>query len=457
MEFSPLTAISAVDGRYAGRSESLREFLSEYALIRYRVVVELRWFQTLAGQAQMPEFPALSDAASLFLEDLVKHFDTGDARRIKEIEAETNHDVKAVEYYLLEQFAGSDELTSLSGFLHFACTSEDINNLAYAMMIRDARDTVLVPLYAQLDNVLNALAVEHAGLAMLSRTHGQIASPTTLGKEMANFAARLRRQSEQVAAQEIRGKFNGTVGNFNAHIAANPDIDWPALSRRFVASLGLAPNEYTTQIEAHDWMAELFHAMSRYNAIMLDLCRDAWGYISLGYFGQKTVEGEVGSSTMPHKVNPIDFENAEGNLGTANALLQQLANKLVISRWQRDLSDSTALRTTGTAFGHCVIAGESLLKGLGKLEANPGRLADDLEQAWEVLAEPIQTVMRRYGLENPYQQLKAMTRGKSISQALLQDFIQGLEIPAAAKEALLALTPATYTGNAAEMARRSGD
>ncbi len=348
-------------------------------------------------------------------------------------------------------------MAPLAGFLHFACTSEDINNLAYAMMIRDARDSVLIPLYAQIDNALNALAAEHADLAMLSRTHGQTASPTTMGKEMANFAARLRRQSEQIAAQAILGKFNGAVGNFNAHIAANPDIDWPALSRRFVESLGLVPNPYTTQIEAHDWMAELFHAMSRYNAIMLDLCRDAWGYISLGYFGQKTVEGEVGSSTMPHKVNPIDFENAEGNLGTANALLQQLANKLVISRWQRDLSDSTALRTTGTAFGHCVIASDSLLKGLGKLEANPQRMADDLDRAWAVLAEPIQTVMRRYGVEKPYEQLKALTRGKSIDQVLLQDFIRNLEIPETAKQALLALTPATYTGNAADMARRSGD
>ncbi len=457
MEFSTLTAISAVDGRYAGRTESLREFLSEYGLIRYRLIVELRWFQALAGQPQMPEFPALSGSAQHYLQDLVMQFSTDDAQRIKEIEAVTNHDVKAVEYYLVEQFEDSSELAPLAGFLHFACTSEDINNLAYAMMIRDARDSVLIPLYAQIDNALNALAAEHADLAMLSRTHGQTASPTTMGKEMANFAARLRRQSEQIAAQAILGKFNGAVGNFNAHITANPEIDWPALSRRFVESLGLVPNPYTTQIEAHDWMAELFHAMSRYNAIMLDLCQDAWGYISLGYFGQKTVEGEVGSSTMPHKVNPIDFENAEGNLGTANALLQQLANKLVISRWQRDLSDSTALRTTGTAFGHCVIASDSLLKGLGKLEANPQRMADDLGQAWAVLAEPIQTVMRRYGIEKPYHQLKALTRGKSVDQALLQDFIRNLEIPETAKQALLALTPATYTGNAADMARRSGD
>ena len=323
MNLSPLTAVSAVDGRYAARTEALREFFSEFGLIRYRVIVELRWFQALAGQPQMPEFPALSKESDAFIEQLIKDFSYGDAVRVKDIEEITNHDVKAVEYFLKEQFeeAGEQyaELASLTGFLHFACTSEDINNLAWAMLIRDARDSVLIPLYAQVDNALNKLAAAHADLAMLSRTHGQTASPTTLGKEMANFTARLRRQSEQVAAQAILGKFNGAVGNFNAHIAANPDINWPALSRRFIRSLGLEFNAYTTQIEPHDWNAELFHAMSRYHTVMLDLCRDAWGYISLGYFGQRTVEGEVGSSTMPHKVNPIDFENAEGNLGTANA------------------------------------------------------------------------------------------------------------------------------------------
>ena len=457
MEFSSLTAISAVDGRYAGRTEPLREFFSEYGLIRYRVIVELRWFQALSGQAEMPEFPALSPQADAFIEDLLTQFDTAQAQRVKEIEAVTNHDVKAVEYFLKEQFESSDELKNLSGFLHFAATSEDINNLAYAMLIRDARDSVLVPLYGQIDNALNDLASDHADLPMLSRTHGQPASPTTLGKEMANFAARLRRQSEQIANQSALGKFNGAVGNFNAHISANPDINWPALSRNFVSSLGLRFNPYTTQIEPHDWMAELFHAMSRYHTIMLDLCRDTWGYISMGYFGQKTIEGEVGSSTMPHKVNPIDFENAEGNLGTANALLGQLAEKLAVSRWQRDLSDSTALRTTGTAFGHAVIAGHSLLKGLAKLEVNPERIAQDLDQAWEVLAEPVQMVMRRYGIDNPYEQLKALTRGKTISREALQEFISQLDIPGPAKDRLLELTPSSYIGNAAEMARQSGD
>jgi len=457
MEFSSLTAISAVDGRYAARTEPLREFFSEYGLIRYRVIVELRWFQALSGQAEMPEFPALSPQADAFIEDLLTQFDTAQAQRVKEIEAVTNHDVKAVEYFLKEQFESSDELKNLSGFLHFAATSEDINNLAYAMLIRDARDSVLIPLYGQIDNALNDLASDHADLPMLSRTHGQPASPTTLGKEMANFAARLRRQSEQIANQSALGKFNGAVGNFNAHISANPDINWPALSRSFVVSLGLRFNPYTTQIEPHDWMAELFHAMSRYHTIMLDLCRDTWGYISMGYFGQKTIEGEVGSSTMPHKVNPIDFENAEGNLGTANALLGQLAEKLAVSRWQRDLSDSTALRTTGTAFGHAVIAGHSLLKGLAKLEVNPERIAQDLDQAWEVLAEPVQMVMRRYGIDNPYEQLKALTRGKTISREALQEFISQLDIPGPAKDRLLELTPSSYIGNAAEMARQSGD
>ena len=461
MEFSPLTAISAVDGRYAGRTESLREFFSEYGLIRYRVIVELRWFQALAGQPKMPEFPALNRASIDFIEDLIREFDVGDARRVKEIESITNHDVKAVEYYLKEQFedAGSEyaELGAMSGFLHFACTSEDINNLAYALLIRDARDSVLNLLYAEIDNALKILAVEHAELAMLSRTHGQTASPTTLGKEIANFSARLRRQGEQIATQSMLGKFNGAVGNFNAHISANSDMDWPEVSRRFVESLGLELNPYTTQIEPHDWMAELFHAMCRYHSVLLDLCRDCWAYISLGYFVQQAVEGEVGSSTMPHKVNPIDFENAEGNLGSANAILQHLADKLSVSRWQRDLSDSTALRTIGTAFGHAVIAGQSLLKGLGKLQPNPDAIARDLDQAWEVLAEPVQTVMRRYGIENPYEQLKALTRGKSITREALQQFISDLDIPEAARQELLQLTPATYTGNAAELARRIGD
>jgi adenylosuccinate lyase len=457
MEYAPLTAISSVDGRYARHTEALRDFFSEFGLIRYRVHVELAWFQALAGHPEMPEFPALSPEANTLIESLLADFDIGDARRVKEIESQTNHDVKAVELFLKERFDQHRELRALSGFLHFACTSEDINNLAYALLIRDARDSVLVPLHAQIDNRLLRLTAELADLPMVSRTHGQIASPTTLGKELANFLARLRRQSEQIAAIAPLGKFNGAAGNFNAHLVSNPDLDWPGISRHFVHSLGLEYNPYTTQIEPHDWMAELFHALCRYQSVMLDLCRDVWGYISLGYFGQKVNEGEVGSSTMPHKVNPIDFENAEGNLGIANALFGHLAAKLAVSRWQRDLSDSTALRATGTAFGHAVIACRSLLKGLEKLEARPDRLAADLDGAWELLAEPIQTVMRRYRLDQPYEQLKALTRGKAVNRETLHEFIRGLEIPETAREALLALTPSDYTGNAADMARRFDD
>jgi adenylosuccinate lyase len=457
MEYAPLTAISSVDGRYARHTEALRDFFGEFGLIRYRVQVELAWFQALAGHPEMPEFPALSPEANTLIESLLADFDIGDARRVKEIESQTNHDVKAVELFLKERFDQHRELCALSGFLHFACTSEDINNLAYALLICDARDSVLVPLHAQIDNRLLRLTAELADLPMVSRTHGQIASPTTLGKELANFLARLRRQSEQIAAIAPLGKFNGAAGNFNAHLVSNPDLDWPGISRHFVHSLGLEYNPYTTQIEPHDWMAELFHALCRYQSVMLDLCRDVWGYISLGYFGQKVNEGEVGSSTMPHKVNPIDFENAEGNLGIANALFGHLAAKLAVSRWQRDLSDSTALRATGTAFGHAVIACRSLLKGLEKLEARPDRLAADLDGAWELLAEPIQTVMRRYRLDQPYEQLKALTRGKAVNRETLHEFIRGLEIPETAREALLALTPSDYTGNAADMARRFDD
>jgi adenylosuccinate lyase len=456
MEYSSLTAISSVDGRYFKRTEALRPFFSEYGLIRYRVLVEVRWFQALAGQAAMPEFPALDAGASAFLEQLLEAFDTEQAWRVKTIDGRVNHDVKAVEYYLQERFQEHPELKPLSAFLHFGCTSEDINNLAYALLIRDARDTVLLPLHARIDAALTELAHTNAEVPMMSRTHGQTASPTTLGKEMANFVARLRRQSDALAAFKPLGKFNGAVGNFNAHIVANSELDWPTIAQAFVESLGLEFNPYTTQIEPHDWMAEWFHAICRHQTILLDLCRDIWAYISLGYFGQKFDEGEVGSSTMPHKVNPITFENAEGNIGTACALFAHLASKLAISRWQRDLSDSTALRTTGTAFGHAVIACHSLLKGLGQLEAHPERLAADLGDAWDVLAEPIQTVMRRYGLDNPYEQLKALTRGKTISRDMLHDFIRTLEIPEAARDALLALTPADYTGNAADMARRIG-
>jgi adenylosuccinate lyase len=456
MDLSPLTAVTSVDGRYASKTAALRPFCSEYGLIRYRVLVEVRWFQALAGHPRMPEFPALSEDANAFLNGIVEHFGEEDARRVKAIEATTNHDVKAVEYYLGERLAEMDELAGLTNWLHFACTSEDINNLSYALLVKDAVARVLAPAVDGIGDTMVALAHALADRPMLSRTHGQTASPTTLGKEMANVAARLQRQARQVQAQAALGKINGAVGNFNAHISANPDIDWPGLAQDFVESLGLEYNPYTTQIEPHDWMAELFHALVRYHTVLLDLCRDTWAYISLGYFKQKTVAGEVGSSTMPHKVNPIDFENAEGNLGVANALLAHLAEKLPLSRWQRDLTDSTVLRTIGTAFGHALIAYSSLQKGLGKLEANDLRLAEDLDKAWEVLAEPIQTVMRRYGIENPYEQLKALTRGKDITRETLQVFIRSLDIPLEAREQLLALTPADYTGNAAEMARRSG-
>jgi adenylosuccinate lyase len=452
MQLSSLTAVSSVDGRYAGRTAGLREIFSEYGLIRYRVTVEIRWFQALAASPDIPQVSSLSEAANSYLNSLVSGFYVEAAERVKAIEATTNHDVKAVEYYLKECFARQDELDKLSEFLHFACTSEDINNLSYALMMKDARAEIFLPVYAEIDMALKALVSEHADVPMLSRTHGQTASPTTLGKEIANVAMRLQRQTELLREQVILGKINGAVGNFNAHISAYPDVDWPAFAEQFVTSLGLQWNPWTTQIEPHDWMAESFHSMSRYHTILIDLCRDIWAYISIGYFSQKTIEGEIGSSTMPHKVNPIDFENAEGNLGVANALLSHLAEKLPLSRWQRDLTDSTVLRTIGTAAGHGMIAYASLLKGLSKLQLNKLKLADDLDSSWEVLAEPIQTVMRLYGIENPYEQLKTLTRGKAITAEILVEFIQALEIPDIAKQRLLALTPAGYTGNAAEMA-----
>ena len=452
MQLSSLTAVSSVDGRYAGRTAGLREIFSEYGLIRYRVIVEIRWFQALAASPDIPQVASLSEAANSYLNSLISGFDVEAAERVKAIEATTNHDVKAVEYYLKECFAKQDELDKLSEFLHFACTSEDINNLSYALMMKDARAEVFLPAYADIDKALRALVSEHADVPMLSRTHGQTASPTTLGKEFANVAMRLQRQTELFKEQVILGKINGAVGNFNAHISAYPDVDWPAFAEQFVTSLGLQWNPWTTQIEPHDWMAESFHSMSRYHTILIDLCRDIWAYISIGYFSQKTIAGEIGSSTMPHKVNPIDFENAEGNLGVANALLSHLAEKLPLSRWQRDLTDSTVLRTIGTAAGHGMIAYASLLKGLSKLQLNKQKLADDLNSSWEVLAEPIQTVMRLYGIENPYEQLKTLTRGKAITAEILVEFVQALEIPDIAKQRLLALTPAGYTGNAAEMA-----
>ncbi len=456
MQLSSLTAVSSVDGRYAGRTAGLRGIFSEYGLIRYRVIVEIRWFQALAASDDIPQVANLSEAANAYLNTLVSEFDLKAAERVKAIEATTNHDVKAVEYYLKECFAKQDQLHALSEFLHFACTSEDINNLSYALMMKDARDQVLLPAYAEIDTALKGLVSEHADVPMLSRTHGQTASPTTLGKEIANVAMRLQRQSDLFKEQIMLGKINGAVGNFNAHICAYPDVDWPAFAQKFVESLGLSWNPWTTQIEPHDWMAESFHTMSRYHTILIDLCRDIWAYISIGYFSQKTIAGEIGSSTMPHKVNPIDFENAEGNLGVANALLSHLAEKLPLSRWQRDLTDSTVLRTIGTAVGHGMIAYASLLKGLGKLQVNQHKLAADLDNSWEVLAEPIQTVMRLYGIDNPYEQLKALTRGKAINAEILIEFVQTLEIPEAARQLLLELTPASYTGNAAEMARSLG-
>ena len=452
MDFSPLTAISSVDGRYAARTEKLRETFSEYGLIKFRTLVEVRWFQALAGHVGIPQLPALTGEANRFLDDLVAGFDTQQAERVKAIEATTNHDVKAVEYFLKEAIADSEELSGVSEFLHFACTSEDINNLAYALMMKHARETVLEPSIKRLDHSIRDLAVQHADTAMLARTHGQTASPTTLGKELGNVLHRLRRQAEHIRSQAILGKINGTVGNFNAHFAACPEVDWPEVSQGFVTSLGLQWSPWTTQIEPHDWMAELFHALSRYHTVLIDLCRDTWSYISIGYFSQKTVANEVGSSTMPHKVNPIDFENAEGNLGVANALLGHLASMLPVSRWQRDLTDSTVLRTIGTALGHSLIAYASLEKGLGKLEVNEARLAEDLGQSWEVLAEPIQTIMRLHGVDKPYEQLKALTRGKRITREMLTEFIRGLEVPEEAKETMLSLSPATYTGNAAAMA-----
>ena len=456
MQLSSLTAVSSVDGRYAGRTAGLREIFSECGLIRYRVIVEVRWFQALARCTEIPQVSPLSETADTFLDDLVRNFGLAAAERVKAIEATTNHDVKAVEYYLKECFENNTELKALSEFLHFACTSEDINNLSYALMMADAREQVFLPVFADIDQALTSISRENADIPMLSRTHGQTASPTTLGKEIANVCARLQRQTDQLSQQVVLGKINGAVGNFNAHITACPQVDWPQFARQFVESLGLTWNPWTTQIEPHDWMAEYFHILSRYHTILIDLCRDVWAYISIGYFTQKTVAGEIGSSTMPHKVNPIDFENAEGNLGVANALLGHLAEKLPVSRWQRDLTDSTVLRSIGTAAGHAVIAYSSLLKGLGKLQVNAKNLADDLDNSWEVLAEPIQTVMRLHGIENPYEQLKALTRGKAISAEILGEFIRSLAIPADAKQQLLELTPADYIGNAADMARSSG-
>ena len=454
-----LTALSPLDGRYASKCDALRPFLSEFGLIHARVTVEVRWLQALANRAEIIEVPAFSAETNAALDAIVTNFSEEDANRIKEIERTTNHDVKAVEYFLKEKIANIDELQNAGEFIHFACTSEDINNLSHALMLKNGRE-VLVSSMKQILNAISALAITHAEQPMLSRTHGQTASPTTLGKEMANVAYRLARQIKQFENVELLGKINGAVGNYNAHLSAYPEIDWAAHAQAFVESLGLAFNPYTTQIEPHDYMAELFDALRRYNTILIDFNRDVWGYISLGYFKQKLKDGEVGSSTMPHKVNPIDFENSEGNLGIANAVLGHLGEKLPVSRWQRDLTDSTVLRNMGVGFAQSLIAFDACLKGIGKLELNANRLNEDLDQAQEVLAEPIQTVMRRYNVEKPYEKLKALTRGQAMTREMMVNFVNGdelLQVPADERARLAELTPATYTGNAAEQAKKIND
>ena len=450
MELNSLTAISPVDGRYGNKTEALREIFSEYGLIRYRIIVEIRWLQRLAEVPEIKEVPTLSESAQTSLQEIIDSFSITEANRIKEIEQTTNHDVKAVEYFLKEQFTGNEELNRISEFLHFGCTSEDINNLCHALMLRDAKNQQLIPLADDVVSTLAALAKEHAGLAMIARTHGQPASPTTLGKEIAIFVHRLHRQHQEFKAIRIFGKMNGAVGNFNAHLVAYPEIDWMSVSESFVESLSLSWNPHTTQIEPHDYMAEYFHALCRFNTVLIDFCRDAWGYISLGYFKQKTIENEVGSSTMPHKINPIDFENAEGNLGIANALMSHLAEKLPISRWQRDLTDSTSIRNIGTALAHSIIAYQSCLKGIQKLDINPELIQSDLDKNQEVLAEAIQTVMRRNGIDKPYEKLKQLTRGNTTTQKEMTKFIQSLDIPDDEKKRLVDLTPEKYIGNAIE-------
>ena len=453
MELTALTAISPVDGRYGSKVSVFRSIFSEYGLIRNRVTVEIRWLQKLAAHPAITEVPAFSAEANAFLDKLVSEFSLADAERIKEIERTTNHDVKAVEYLIKEKIADVPELHAVTEFVHFACTSEDINNLSHGLMLREGLDHGLLPAMDNLVEKLAELAREHAEQPMLSRTHGQTASPTTVGKELANVVYRLRRQLMQIREVEIMGKINGAVGNYNAHLSAYPDVDWAANAEEFIESLGLDWNPYTTQIEPHDYIAELYDAIARFNTILIDLDRDIWGYISLGYFKQKTVAGEIGSSTMPHKVNPIDFENSEGNLGIANALFSHLSAKLPISRWQRDLTDSTVLRNLGVGFAHSLIAYEATLKGLGKLEINPARLNEDLNNAWEVLAEPIQTVMRRYNIEKPYEKLKDLTRGKAMTPEVIKNFVETLEIPEQAKAKLRALTPDNYIGNAIDQAK----
>ena len=454
MSEAALLALSPLDGRYAGKVDALRPIFSEYGLIKARVKVEVEWLLALANEPGIVELPEFTDAASERLRALASGFSLAHASRVKEIERTTNHDVKAVEYFIKEQLQGDAELGPALEFVHFGCTSEDINNLSYALMLEQARSEVLLPALDQVIAQLRSLAHAQAAQPMLARTHGQTASPTTLGKEIANVVARLQRQRQQIAAVELTGKSNGAVGNYNAHVIAYPEVDWPAFAQAFIGKLGIVFNPYTTQIEPHDNVAEIGDATRRANTILIDLARDVWGYISLGYFKQTLKEGEVGSSTMPHKVNPIDFENAEGNFGVANALFEHFSAKLPISRWQRDLTDSTVLRTLGTAFGHTLVALDSLAKGLGKLAVAPERLDADLEGAWEVLAEAVQTVMRRHGLPNPYERLKALTRGQGITEQSMREFIASLELPADAKQRLLELTPGRYIGMADTLATK---
>ncbi len=455
MELTALNALSPLDGRYQSKVDSLRPFFSEYALIKHRALVEVEWLKALAAAPTIKEIQAFSPSTIQELDAAINKFGEADAAQVKSIEMRTNHDVKALEYWLKDKFANNAEIKKASEFIHFACTSEDINNLSHALMLKNAREQVMLPSLAGLIARLTELANQLADQPMLSRTHGQTASPSTMGKELANVVYRLKRQENQLKNNEILGKINGAVGNFNAHLSAYPDVDWESFAKKFVESLGLTYNPMTIQIEPHDYMAELYDALARINTILIDINRDIWGYISVGYFKQKLKAGEIGSSTMPHKVNPIDFENSEGNLGLANAILRHLAEKLPISRWQRDLTDSTVLRNMGVAFGYTLLGYDSCLRGLNKLEVNPQRLAEDLNNSWEVLAEPIQTVMRRYGIENPYEQLKELTRGKDgINQASLQTFIQTLAIPAEAKQYLLNLTPATYIGKANQLAKK---
>ncbi len=454
MSLDPLSAISPLDGRYAEKVSPLCNLLSEYGLIHHRVIVEVKWLETLANCNEITEIPKFSMQTQTFLKQFIEKFSIQDAQKVKDLEKITNHDVKAVEYYLKQSLSENSELKLAQEFIHFGCTSEDINNLAYGLMVKKARDKIVSPKQNEIITVLTKLAEQFADISMLSRTHGQTASPTTMGKELANVSHRLKRQYAQINSIDILGKINGAVGNFNAHYLTYPNVDWQQLTQEFIEDLGLTLNPYTTQIEPHDYLAELFNAFARFNVILIDLVRDIWGYISLGYFKQKVVAGEVGSSTMPHKVNPIDFENAEGNLGLANAVFDHLANKLPISRWQRDLSDSTVLRNIGVGFGYSYLAYVSLLKGLSKLEINQLRINIDLDNAWEVLAEPIQTVMRRYGIAEPYEKLKAFTRGRQITQEQINVFVNQLELPSDVKIKLQSLTPNQYVGIASMLAKK---